>query len=121
MENKNLASIDVTDSARLRGKVDHTTWHACKSRLKLLGLPQTPKRIGFLLWLEHTLAMITFMIGMVPVPAFLQQHSIGSILGAAGPTVGWMVSTFKVGESLAMISAAMTFFIIRRFFTLGIW
>ena len=75
----------------------------------------------FLLWLEHTLAMITFMIGMVPVPAFLQQHSIGSILGAAGPTVGWMVSTFKVGESLAMISAAMTFFIIRRFFTLGIW
>jgi hypothetical protein len=53
LENKNLASIDVTDSARLRGKVDHTTWHACKSRLKLLGLPQTPKRIGFLLWLEH--------------------------------------------------------------------
>lgn len=53
MEHKNLASIDVTDSARLRGKVDHTTWHACKSRLKLAGLPQTPKRIGFLLWLEH--------------------------------------------------------------------
>ncbi|WP_368533421.1 hypothetical protein [Enterobacter hormaechei] len=53
MENKNLASIDVTDSARLRGKVDHTTWHACKSRLKMAGLPQTPKRIGFLLWLEY--------------------------------------------------------------------
>lgn len=75
----------------------------------------------FLLWLEHTFQMIVFAFDLLPVPSFLEQESLGSILGAAGPTVGWMVMTFRVGESLSLISAAMTFYIVRRLLTLGIW
>lgn len=75
----------------------------------------------FLTWVEHSLTMILWVLDRLPVPDFLQGQSIGSILGQAGPTVGWMVTTFRVGESLSVIGAAMAFYIVRRLLTLGIW
>lgn len=75
----------------------------------------------FIMWLEHSLQVIVFTFNLLPPPAFLSQQSLGSILGNAGPIVGWFVATFRIGESLALIGAAMTFFIIRRVLTLGIW
>ena len=75
----------------------------------------------FLDWVERSLAIIVWVLDKLPVPDFLSSQSIGSLLGNAGPTVGWMVSTFRIGESLTVIGSAMAFYIIRRFLTLGIW
>lgn len=75
----------------------------------------------FLSWLEFQLNLVTYMIHHIPSPDFLSQHSIGSLLGSAGPTVAWAVNVFQVGPSAAVISSAIVFFILRRIFTLGIW
>ena len=75
----------------------------------------------FLLWVEHSLSLIIWVLDRLPVPEFLTQHSIGSVLGNAGPTVAWMITTFRIGESLTVIGSAMAFYIIRRVLTLGIW
>lgn len=75
----------------------------------------------FLIWVEHTLDMVIFVFGLVPAPDFLSQHTLGSLLGQAGPTVGWLVMTFRIGEGLALISSAMAFYLVRRILTVGIW
>lgn len=75
----------------------------------------------FLDWVERSLAIIVWVLDHLPVPDFLQGQSIGSVLGNAGPTVAWMITTFRIGESLTVIGSAMAFYIIRRFLTLGIW
>lgn len=75
----------------------------------------------FLAWVEHSLGIIVWVLNRLPVPDFLSGQSIGSVLGNAGPTVAWMVGTFRIGESLSVIGAAMAFFIVRRLLTLGIW
>lgn len=75
----------------------------------------------FVMWLKHSIEMIVWTIAHIPVPAFLQQESLGTILGRAGPTIGWFVATFQIGPSLGVIATAMVFYIVRRFLTLGIW
>lgn len=75
----------------------------------------------FLFWLEHQLAMVLWMINHIPSPQFLSQHSLGSLLGSAGPTVAWAIGIFKVGEAATIISGAMVFYVLRRILTIGIW
>lgn len=75
----------------------------------------------FLMWVEHSLNMIVLVVSKLPVPSFLSNESIGSLLGGAGPTVAWLVQTFKVGEGMTMLAAATVFYIVRRLLTLGIW
>lgn len=74
-----------------------------------------------LYWLEHQLSMVLWMIQNIPSPEFLSQHTLGSLLGSAGPTVAWFIVVFKVGESSVLIGTAMVFYILRRILTIGIW
>ena len=48
--------------------------------------------------LEKMLELVALAFESLPVPSFMTQHSIGSLLGNAGPTVGWYVETFKISE-----------------------
>lgn len=75
----------------------------------------------FLFWLEHQLTLVLWMIDNIPSPDFLTQHTLGSLLGSAGPTVAWAITIFKVGEAAALISGAMVFYVLRRILTIGIW
>lgn len=60
-------------------------------------------------------------IESIPVPDFITQYSLDSLLGQAGPTIGWLVSTFKIGQCLTIIAAGVTFRLLRKLFTLGQW
>ena len=75
----------------------------------------------FLVWLKQTFDVIVFVVGLIPEPTFLGGENLGSIMGRAGPMVGWFIMTFRIGESLTVLGAAMAFYIVRRLATLGIW
>lgn len=71
--------------------------------------------------LEQMLELVALAFESLPVPQFLTQYSIGNMLGNAGPTVGWAVQTFKIGECMALFAAAYTFKITRKIVTFGKW
>ena len=75
----------------------------------------------FWIWVQHTLDMWLWIFNRIPPPPFLDGENIGTILGRAGPVVGWIIQTFRIGESFTVIGVAMAFFIVRRLVTLGIW
>lgn len=75
----------------------------------------------FWIWVKHILTMWLWVFNHIPPPPFLDGESLGAILGRAGPVVGWIIQTFRIGESFTVIGVAMVFFVVRRFFTLGIW
>lgn len=75
-----------------------------------------------ILWLmEAVLELGATILEKVPVPEFLQNLSIAHMLGQAGPTVAWLVTTLKLGEGLALIGAAYAFRLLRKLLTLGQW
>ena len=71
--------------------------------------------------IEKMLDLVAMAFEQLPVPEFMQDYSIGMLLGNAGSTVGWFVQTFKIGECLAVISLGITFRIMRKILTLGKW
>lgn len=75
----------------------------------------------FWLWVKNALSMWLWVFQHIPAPPFLDGESLGSIMGRAGPVVGWIIATFKIGESMTVIAAACVFYIVRRVLTLGIW
>lgn len=71
--------------------------------------------------IEKMLELVALAFESLPVPSFMTQHSIGSLLGNAGPTVGWYVETFKISECLALIAAGAVFKVTRKIVTFGKW
>lgn len=75
-----------------------------------------------ILWLiESVMELGATIIEMIPVPGFLDGLSIANMLGQAGPTVAWLVTTLKLGEGLALIAGAYAFRLLRKLLTLGQW
>lgn len=74
-----------------------------------------------LLALETGLDLLATAFESLPVPDFMSTYSIGGLLGNAGPTVGWFVSTFKISECMAVIGAGYVFRITRKIVTMGKW
>lgn len=61
------------------------------------------------------------IIEAIPVPEFLESMSLCALFSAAGPTVGWALQTFNVGESLGIIAGGYAFRLLRKLITLGQW
>lgn len=57
----------------------------------------------------------------IPVPDFLTTYSLNTLFGQAGPTVAWLVGTFRIGEGLLIIAAGFAFRLLRKALTLGQW
>lgn len=75
-----------------------------------------------LVWcVEIVLSVVAWVVELIPVPDFLSGVSIASMLGSAGPSVAWLVSTFRIGECIALIAAAYAFRLLRKLLTLGQW
>lgn len=64
---------------------------------------------------------IAYAIESIPVPDFVQQNAIGTLMGQAGPVVGWVASTLMLPEALTMIAAAFAFRMLRKVLTLFQW
>lgn len=75
----------------------------------------------FLMWLGQSLSAILYVLNLLPVPDFMKNQSIGSMLGQAGSSILWFADVFQIGPSLTLIGIASIFFIARRVLTLGIW
>lgn len=75
----------------------------------------------FVTVLEKSLAVVVYVLNLISVPDFMRDHSIGSLLGEAGDTILWLVHILRIDESLMVIGIGMSFYVMRRILTLGIW
>lgn len=66
-------------------------------------------------------AVVLAAINAVGVPDFLSQGSLGSILGQAGPIVGFFVVQLHIAQALSLIAAGYVFRLTRKFLTLFQW
>lgn len=75
-----------------------------------------------ILWLlEAMLDLGALIIEAIPVPDWMGNYSIAGMLGQAGPTIAWCVTTFRIGEAMTIIGAAYAFRLLRKVLTLGQW
>lgn len=71
--------------------------------------------------LELWLVSVTLMWSKVPMPDFLDGYSLCSLISQAGPTVGWAMNTFRIGEGLGLLAAGFAFRMVRKLATLFQW
>ena len=72
-------------------------------------------------WADQTFTMWLFVLDHIPLPDFLDGYSLCSLLGQAGPTVGWILNNFRVAEALGLIGAGYVFRLLRKLATLFQW
>lgn len=73
-------------------------------------------------WLVSAiLGVFAAAIAAIPVPDFIKNYSLGTLLSSAGPDVGWFLNTFKVAQGLTVIGAGYAFRLLRKFLTLFQW
>ncbi len=82
--------------------------------------------VSFMQWLclyclKELLSAVTWVINHIPLPSFVTDHSLNSLLGQSGSTILWYVDLFQIPASLAVIGAGTLFFFLRRILTIGIW
>lgn len=74
------------------------------------------------LWLFDQLAdFVVYVFQSITPPDFLSQYSIGTLLGQAGPVIGWLASSLQLGTCLGIIAGAYAFRLLRKLLTLGQW
>lgn len=112
--------IDLLSIAQAGWLTDFTNWLLEAFRAIFAEFMQFVVDL-FFVWLSYVLAMWLFVISQIPPPSFLSTYNLGQILGPAGPTVGWFMVTFRVGEGLTIIGAAYAFRLTRKFVTLFQW
>jgi hypothetical protein len=57
----------------------------------------------------------------IPVPAFITNNGLGTLLGQTGSTLQWFMGQFKIGDALGLIAAGYAFRLLRKLLTLGQW
>jgi len=75
----------------------------------------------FVLVLDQICDALLYVLGMIPLPEFMENNSIGSMLARAGSTILWFAELFQIGPSMVMIGVAIIFYLVRRVLTVGIW
>lgn len=67
------------------------------------------------------LSLVATAIESISPPSWLSQYSMGTMLGNAGPIVGFFLSQLRIPEALALIGAGYAFRLLRKFLTLFQW
>ena len=74
------------------------------------------------LWVfKALLGLFATMVSAIKPPDFISQYSMGTLLGNAGPIVGFFISQLRVGEALLLIGAGYAFRLLRKVLTLFQW
>lgn len=71
--------------------------------------------------LEAVCDFFATIVEAIPVPDWVTTYSLDGILGNAGPTIAWLIGTFRIGEGLGLIALGYGFRLLRKLFTLGQW
>lgn len=79
--------------------------------------------IDFFKWalgyaVDQILSAILWIIQQIPVPDFVENANIGDYIDA---DILWMLNQASVGEAFLIMAAGITFYMLRRIMTLGIW
>lgn len=67
------------------------------------------------------LSYVKAIVYLIPAPDFLTQMSFCAMLSAAGPWTAFIVAQLRVGEAIALLTAALIFRLSRVFLTLFQW
>lgn len=72
-------------------------------------------------FIELALSFVKAIVYLIPAPDFLSQISFCAMLNAAGPWTAFIVAQLRVGEAIAVLTAALVFRLVRVFLTLFQW
>lgn len=72
-------------------------------------------------FIELVLSFVKAIVYLIPAPDFLSQISFCGMLNAAGPWTAFIVAQLRVGEAIAVLTAALVFRLVRVFLTLFQW
>ncbi len=67
------------------------------------------------------LGVIAAAVSVIGVPSFIANYSMNSVLGQAGPIVGFFLTYFQIPTGLSLIGAGYAFRLVRKFLTLFQW
>lgn len=72
--------------------------------------------------LDAILGALGTLLASIPAPAFMSSGGgLGSLLGGLPPFALYVIQQARLGEALAIISAGVGFYLLRKIFTLGQW
>lgn len=66
-------------------------------------------------------SVVSAAINSIPVPSWVSQYSLGSLLSQTGPVIGFFITQFQVGTALAVIGLGYGVRLLRKFVTLFQW
>lgn len=72
-------------------------------------------------FIELVLSFVKAIVYLIPAPDFLSQISFCAMLNAAGPWTAFIVAQLRVGEAIALLTAALIFRLVRVFLTVFQW
>lgn len=73
-------------------------------------------------WLFESVCDLTvWIVDNIGVPSFMTEYSFQGLFDAMGPTAGWILTTFRIGECFAILGVGMIFRLLRKLLTLGQW
>jgi len=67
------------------------------------------------------LDLVKWMIAAIPVPDWIADNSLGSLLGQTGDIAGFFMVQLRIPAALALIGGGYAFRLIRKFLTLFQW
>lgn len=70
---------------------------------------------------DTILQSIASTVRSIPVPSFVSDHSIGSIIALLPPDIIYFVALLHLSEPLSLIAAAVAFRMVRKAVTLFQW
>jgi hypothetical protein len=71
--------------------------------------------------LAAVLSVVVLAISSIPVPDWIANNSMGSLLGQAGPVAGFFMVKLQIPAALLLIGAGYAFRLLRKFLTLFQW
>lgn len=72
--------------------------------------------------LDLVLGGIASLVGAIPAPAFLSSGlNAGGLLSGFPPFALYVAGQTRIGEALAILSAGVAFYLVRKVVTLGQW
>lgn len=67
------------------------------------------------------LELLALIVNSIPIPSFLQQYSLGSMMAGLDPGILYFVALLKIPEALAIVGAGVGFRLLRKVLTLAQW
>ncbi|MEA9963747.1 hypothetical protein [Xanthomonas campestris] len=99
---------------------DVTNWLREQFQQLFKDFTEFMKDFGVFLF-ETGLEFVRVIVDALPAPDFLTQFALCTVLAKAGPWAAWAMSTFHLGEAMALLGTAIVFRLLRVILTAFQW